>query len=299
MSSNAEVYDKVTTQILEALEKKIVPWKMPFSTASQPRSFDGHFYSGINPLLLGISCWTKNYVSPYWGTFNQIKKNGGMVATGEKATYIVLFKPVVKKKLVEGIWAEDKMFIARQYAVFNYDQCEKLKPSPASEKFHEKFSLTEKNLTPPAEYVNLLNSYCAREKIEVLFGNGAGYYTKADKICMPPLNTFHDEIGYVSTFSHEVIHSTGAESRLKRDFNNGFGTDLYAKEELVAEIGAAMLCAANGIAPEFDNSAAYIAGWKKKISDDSRLVISAASLAQKACDFVLKVEAPTLEKEDV
>ncbi len=102
---------------------------------------------------------------------------------------------------------------------------------------------------------------------------------------MPPVSTFHDAGGYYATLAHETIHWTGHESRLDR-FKKGRDREAYAREELVAEVGACMTCLALGLIPDFGQSGAYIEGWLKALHDDKKFIFSAASAAQKAVDYI-------------
>ena len=119
----------------------------------------------------------------------------------------------------------------------------------------------------------------------------ACYRPSIDTVGMPARSAFHSAEEYYSTLFHELTHSTGHPSRVGREGimnHNPFGSEDYSKEELVAEMGAAMLCGVAGIESQtLDNSAAYLQTWINKLKSDSRLIVSAASQAQKAADYIL------------
>jgi len=273
-----KVYEIITNQIIELLEKGIVPWHKPWKgMANTPKNLKTKKeYRGINPWILA----SHGYASPWWVSFNQCKSMGGAVKSGEKGTIIVFWKPVdYKTKDNDGNDTTKKVFILRYYRVWNSEQCEGLKVP--TEKEEEK-----KDFTPIQECERVVSEY--NNMVPVNHGGGRAFYSPdRDTIGMPEKETFDGSEEYYSTLFHEIVHSTGHESRLDRDLKNWFASPEYSKEELVAEIGAAYLCGFAGITNTIKNSASYIGGWLKKLRDDKKFIISAAAQAQKACDFIL------------
>jgi antirestriction protein ArdC len=289
------VFEIVTQKMIEKLQAGVVPWHKPWSSGvGQPCNLlTGKAYRGINPILLGDT-----YHSKYWLTFNQVKDMGGHVRAGERASMVVFFKPAdLKKKASDSNDTQDeneekvfRSFILRYYYVFNVCQCE---------------GITHKRLNEESVSLEKLSEFNPIEKCEDIwsrFNNPpklihnqqkAFYRPSEDLINMPLKNSFDGEEEYYSTLFHEATHSTGHESRLNRKSvvqSNHFGSKEYSKEELVAEMGAAMLCAHAGIdSAVFDNSAAYIASWLDALKkpNNQRLVVDAASGAQKAVDHIL------------
>ena len=157
--------------------------------------------------------------------------------------------------------------------------------------------ITDNGLSPIEECEAIVAGMPLRPQIRES-GQGAYYFPAKDEVSMPPLRVFDSAEAYHSTLFHELTHSTGHESRLARPdaFAGRFGSEPYAKEELVAELGAAFLCARAGIAPAtLEDSAAYLENWLKKLREDKRLIITAAGAAQRAADFI----APeAIEDED-
>jgi len=261
----------VTEKILEALDKGVVPWKRPWGSMGPNRSWPAQRpYSGVNALLLGMAVHT----TPFWATFNQIKKAGGSVKKGEKGTMVVFWKILEKPDLKDPEKTVTIPFL-RYYKVFNLDQTEGIDvPS---------FDVREHQPLEEAEAIvrNMPNAPTIQHG-----GEKAVYRPGSDSIQIPAPGLFETRAAYYCSLFHELVHSTGHETRLDRKEKGAFGSDAYAREELVAEIGAGMLCAHVGLDTTEEN-AAYIDGWRKRLNDDPRLVVWAASRAQKAVEYIL------------
>jgi antirestriction protein ArdC len=286
--SKKDVYEIITEQILDQLKKGTVPWHKPWKGAGEwPKNFvSGKPYRGLNVFVLHL----QGYSSPYWLTFNQAKAKGGHIKKGEKSTMVTFWKKIEAKKKTtidtDGNKVEvekDPYFLLRYYRVFNVEQCEGLKlPEVKSEETLE--------FTPIETCEQIVAGM--PQKPEISHGGGRACYSpSSDKVTMPMQNSFDSEPEYYSTLFHELTHSTGHKSRLDRDEIVNlcpFGTTNYSKEELVAEMGAAFLCGEAGIENNtIDNSAAYVANWVQKFEDQPKMVVCAASAAQKAVDFIL------------
>lgn len=266
--SRTDVYESVTDRIVAALEEGVVPWRQPWVGGGPVNVRTGRPYRGVNTFLLGIS----KYGDPRWGTYKAIREVGGNVRKGEKATWIVLWKPVKKRAETED--EQGSYLLLRQYAVFNAEQADGL-PAFVTEYEHEPI---ERAQMVVAGYV---------PGPAVLYGGGAASYSPAkDLVRCPDLGQFTTPEAFYSTLYHELVHSTGHEKRLNRLEPALFGTDPYAREELVAEMGAAMLCGVAGIDNQ-DESASYVAGWLERLRNDRKLVVQAAAQAQKAADLIL------------
>jgi antirestriction protein ArdC len=270
-----DVYQEVTDRIIAALEAGTVPWRKPWRTVNHGGPYSirgGKPYRGINIFLLGLA----GYSDPRWGTYKAIAEAGGQVRKGEKGTRVILWKPVPKKT---GEVERDGYMLLRQYTVFNAEQADGLPPlddSPVPE-----FEANERAAA-------LADGYLSHGGPGLMHGYSGAYYTPAtDIVRMPAHEDFAYRDAYYRTLFHELAHSTGHESRLDRLEPALFGTDPYAREELVAEMTAAMLGGLAGLEQgDTDDSAAYIASWLKKLRDDRRLVIQAAAQAQKAADLI-------------
>jgi antirestriction protein ArdC len=277
----SNVFEIVTEQILSHLDKGIIPWKKPWTSKVRfPRNLvTGNLYRGINIWLLLAS----SYASPYWITFNQVKTLKGSVRKGEKSSIVVFwnFKEVDELNEKTGEIEKKNIPFLKYYRVFNVLQCDGITYPDQPEETH---------LHPITEAEALIEGYKGRPDIKHGYVH-ACYNPMEDLIKMPNRSAFVNQQEYFSTLFHEAIHSTGAASRLNRETLSkpaAFGSKEYAREELIAEMGAAYLCGITGIAhATIENSAAYIQGWKNSISSDSRLVVMAAAQAQKAVNFIM------------
>jgi antirestriction protein ArdC len=278
MSNN--VYQIITDKIVAKLEEGAAPWSKPWKVTGAegaPRNLkSGKAYRGINVFLL--SC--QGYESPYWLTFKQAKAKGGSVRKGEKGTQVVFWK-WIEKKSTDGDEPE-RFPILRYYTVFNVEQCDgvdypKAKAEPVSE--FEAIAAAE------------LVVENMRNRPEITHGGDRACYSPTlDVVKMPKREAFKSPAEYYSTLFHELAHSTGHESRVGRPFGSSFGSEKYGKEELVAEMTAAMVAGHVGIEDAtIDNSAAYLASWIKTLKGDPKMAVCAAAQAQKAADYILGV----------
>ena len=273
---NTKSYDRITERIVTLLEQGTVPWHKPWKvTTGLPRNLVSKKpYRGINVFLL----MAMSYESPHWLTFRQAIQLGGNVKKGEKSCPVVFWKHMEIEEKTSG--EPHKIPLLRLYHVFNVAQCEGLKDAGTAEE-------TAMSATKPAEIV----AHMPQPPI-IKHGMAQSFYSPSeDCIGMPVRERFDTEDHYHATLFHELVHSTGSEKRLKRASimeRNGFGTDPYCKEELVAELGSAFLCGQAGIMERtIDNSAAYLKNWLSRLKSDGTLIVYAAAQAQKAADFIL------------
>ena len=294
-----DIYNLVTERIIQALEKDIIPWEKPWSSEGGQRCFPrsvstGKLYTGVNTWLLSLM----GYNSPWWLTFNQVKKLGGTVKQGEKASPIVFWK--FFKTEDKTTKKEKTIPMLRKFSAFNIEQC--CMPDEELENLAKRLDKlagkkvvktdAEKNATIDI-CESTIRAYLDGQKLQVQDKASAFYSPSLDFIGMPKLDTFKTSEHYYATLYHESVHSTGHKSRLNRkdltDETNTFGTVGYAREELTAELGASFLCGITGIdtQPVTENRDAYIKGWLKKLSDDNKCIMVASGKAGKASDFIL------------
>jgi antirestriction protein ArdC len=280
----ADAYQVITDRIVGLLENGVIPWQKPWSGGqSLPQNLTSRKpYRGVNVFLLHAMC----YQSPFWLTYKQAQELGGNVRRGEKACPVVFWKWLD----VDGTEGGERKRIPflRYYSVFNVAQCEGITPHiPESENFRRDHN--------PIEAGERMVS-AMPHRPEIKHGLDRAFYSPAgDFVGMPSPSQFRTGEDYYSVLFHELTHSTGHETRLNRkgvSASDGewsaFGSTPYAKEELVAEMGAAFLCGHAGIVERtLDNSAAYIKSWLNRLKDDPRLVVQASAQAQKAADFIL------------
>ena len=290
-ASRASLYDEVTAQIISELEGGRIPWVQPWGTVGNatpglPRNaVTGRLYSGVNVLILWGALFEHGYPSQGWLTFRQARDAGGCVRKGERGVTVVYadrFTPEAEKARAResGEDARSVPFLKR-FTVFNLAQCEGLRPGlvPDPE------PLPEREIVPVAEAVIAASGVDFR-----IGGNKAFYAPSADYVQVPPQPAFFDQINFYRTALHELCHASGHPSRLDRSLTNAFGSKDYAREELIAEMGSAFLCAALGIVPTVRH-ADYIASWLEVLREDNRAIFRAASAATKAADWLLSRHA--------
>lgn len=277
MTTRPNVYEIITDRITALLDKGIIPWRKPWHPDDMPTSFDtGKPYRGINIWMLRGTQLAAGYTSNYWITYKKAQERGAQVRKGEHGT------PVVYWHWIET--DDDKFPVLKYYTVFNVEQCENLdypKPEP-------------RNHEPDIEAAQEIYNHMPN-KPQVKIGGDRAYYSPTlDYIGMPPAETFDHMPEYYSVLFHEMTHSTGHASRLGRfdtRTHHNFGDQDYSKEELVAELGAAYLCATVGIEQDtLTNSTAYIQSWLGALENDKRMIVYAAAQAQKAADYILNVK---------
>lgn len=272
------VYEIVTKEIMQKLEDGTIPWQKPWNAELPMNLISKKEYRGINLFLLNM----KRFTNPYWLSFKQVDELGGSVRSGEKGSMVVFYKWFQKIDIDNEV--KDEFPILRYYKVFNADQCTGLNIPKLEAKLE--FAPIEKC----EQIIDQMNN-----KPSINHDGNAAYYRPSnDSVTMPPKEIFKSIPEYYSTLFHEITHSTGHQSRLNRNTLTDicpFGSTNYSKEELVAEMGAAFLCGHAQIENKtIDNSASYIKGWLERLKNDSRLVLQAAGLAQKAVDYILNRE---------
>jgi antirestriction protein ArdC len=279
-----DLYSEITRQIIEMLEKGVVPWRSPIlglGKAGYPKNLNtGKPYRGVNVFLLAITAFAKGYSSSYWLTFKQAKERGGNVRRDEKASMVVFWKQLEVEDKQTG---EKKLVpMLRYYHVFNAEQCDGIEVPDAVP-----FTPTTFQAIEAADAI--VKGYTDGPVIEH-GGTQAFYRPSADTVYIPDPLRFTTTEEYFSTIYHEFSHSTGTRSRLNRGLDTDpkpFGSADYGREELIAEMSAAFLCGAAGIKPAvIENQAAYISGWLGQIKADKKLVVWAAGAGQRAADWI-------------
>jgi antirestriction protein ArdC len=247
--SHASVYDIVTSRILAELEKGQVPWRKPWRTLPPANLVSRKPYRGINVFLLALA----GYGSQYWLTYRQAQALGGNVRRGEHGTKIVFWKfDKYETETADGEPEERTSAFLRYYTVFNLEQTEGLKALLA---------------LPPARPIESAEAIVSGMPNPPAFEQEfqAAYIPSRDTVTMPSRTAFELQAEYYSTLFHELTHSTGHAKRLARegfDRPQAFGSESYSREELIAEMGSAMLCGVAGIEQgTLENSAAYLKSW--------------------------------------
>lgn len=296
-TARADLYARVTDKIIADLEAVRRPWHKPWTTntnggsVTMPQRHNGLPYRGINVLLLWGAAIDKGYRASVWMTFKQAQELGAHVRKGETGTPIVYANRITKTEAGEnGEDVERQISFLKGYTVFNVEQIDGL---PAQYQ------------PAPAPVVPVCDSSAAAERFftatgaKIRHGGKRAFYSvSADAIQLPPPEAFKDAESYAATKAHELIHWTGNNTRLAREFGKRFGDNAYAFEELIAELGAAFLCAMLGVTPEVQpDHADYLSHWLNILKADKRAIFTAAAQAQAAADYLCGLQHPQPEVE--
>jgi antirestriction protein ArdC len=272
-----KVYEIVNAKILEALEQGNVPWKKPWVAGIPRNAFSNRQYTGINSILLNLA----PYSDPRWATMKQINQHGGKVRKGERSSLVVFWKMQdVTREADDGEVTEKQIPLLRYYLCWNVEQCDGL-TLPA---------LETRQVDVIAEAEAIIANMPNPPSISYDGGDRAYYIPAKDQIHLPRPESFTSNEERYATTMHELSHSTGHESRLNRKTlteTTHFGSEVYSREELAAEHGAAYLMAHAGIETTIQNSAAYIQGWLRALKNDPKMVVIAASQGQKAAEYII------------
>lgn len=284
MYPKTNIYEQITSVILEAIEKGCEQFQMPWnSTLSVPRNAEsGRLYRGINVLVLWAMTQRFHYATDLWATYQQWSQVGAQVRKGAKSATVVFWKftdgdPKDQDDDPSTTSSPTSHCFAKAYHVFNADQVDNFAISAP-------VTFSENQRIEKAERFFKQTGAVIEER-----GSSACYDVGADRIYMPPFAQFLKSDFFYSTLAHEVSHWTGAASRLNRQLANRFGSEAYAVEELVAELGSAFLSAELGLASEpRSDHAPYINNWLRLLKSDKRAIFTAAGHAQHAVDWLLE-----------
>ena len=278
-----DLYSEITNRIIADLENGRAPWAKPWRNGvggmSMPRNhITSRAYSGVNVLILWDALADGGYSCNRWLTFKQANDLGGNVRKGEKGTMIVYagnFVPEAEKARAARDGNDERAvyFLKRMY-VFNVEQCDGIAAPDAIPSNDDR------------DRLELADSLFAATGVPVQHGGDRAFYSPSfDYVQMPHSSAFPDRLDYYRVLAHELVHSTGHASRLNRKLLNQFGSKDYAREELVAEIGAAFVCAGLGI-EYITRHADYVGSWLSVLREDNRAIFRAASMASKAAQWI-------------
>ena len=282
-----DIYQRVTDKIIADLEQGELTWLKPWSAGNtdgriiKPLRHNGLAYSGINILMLWGASVEAGFLSPYWMTFKQAKALDAHVRKGERGNPVVYANTITKTEEAEDGSEEERTIpFLKTYTVFNVEQIEGLP---------EHYYVKPDAVIDPAQRIAHAEDFVSASGADIRHGGNSAHYSGgSDHVQMPYFETFESPESYYATLAHELTHWTKHPKRLDRDFGRKkWGDEGYAREELVAELGAAFLCADLEITPETRaDHAAYIQSWLKVLKSDKRAIFSAAAHAQRAADFL-------------
>jgi antirestriction protein ArdC len=293
----ADIYQRITDQIVSELEKGVKPWLQPWHAEhasgriTRPLRANGVAYRGINVLVLWSAAMEKGYAAPIWMTFKQANELKASVRKGECGSLVVYADKILRSETdaATGEEAERAIPFMKGYTVFNVEQIDGLP---------QHFYGAPLPPTHAVERIARAEAFFAATGANVVHGGSrACYVPSTDNIHIPCIDFFRDAESYYATRAHETTHWTRHPSRLDRDFGRKrFGDEGYAMEELVAELGSAFLSADLELTPETRaDHASYIASWIKVLKNDRRAIFTAASHAQRAADFLHGLQAAKME----
>ena len=293
------LYQEITDKIIAELEAGRAPWVQPWGTAAakaalaMPRNASTHRrYSGINVLILWGAVIERGFSSQSWLTFRQALGLGGNVRKGERGTTVVYadrFTPEDERRRATET-GEEAQFIPflKRFTVFNTAQCEGLPDEMMA-------------VAPPVETGLVLpqaEALIRATGIDFRIGGARAFYSPThDFVQVPPPQAYFEPINWHRTALHEVSHASGAAHRLNRDLSGSFGSKAYAREELIAEMASAFVCASLGIVPTVRH-ADYLGSWLEVLREDDRAIVRAASAASKAADYLLAFQPDRVEPVD-
>ena len=289
----ADIYTRITNQIITDLEEGVRPWEKPWHSdhaagrITRPLRHNGEPYSGINILSLWSSATFQGFSSPTWMTFKQAKELEASVRKGEKGSLVVYANKIIRTEENEdGDEVERAIPYLKGYTVFNVEQIDGL-PERFYEKPAPRFDAVQR--------IEHAEAFFQQTGADIRHGGNRAYYAvHPDYVKMPHFEVFRDTESYYATLAHEITHWTRHPSRLDRDLGRKkWGDEGYAREELVAELGAAFLSADLEITlTARDDHASYIASWLEVLKNDKRAIFQAAAYAQRAVDFLHGLKEP-------
>jgi antirestriction protein ArdC len=280
------VYSRVTSQIVSAIENGVGTWRMPWHTSGRfafsPINVTSKKpYRGINTLCLWAAAEAKGYERGEWATYQQWQERGAQVRKGEKATLVVFWKFAntveTQDDGEEQTVPSSRLLFTRGYSVFNAAQVDGYTPNSEPD-------------MPMPERISRADAFFQGIGANVRHGGNRAYFSPAsDHIQMPPFQAFEENVAYYSTLAHEHTHWTARSDRCDRQLGKRFGDNAYAAEELIAELGAAFVCAHLGLSTEpREDHAQYIQSWLRVLKADRRAIFTAASRAQQAADYLVQ-----------
>ena len=288
-----DIYARVTDAIVNAIESGTAGYRMPWRTStgipeSPVNAVSKRPYRGINVLVLWAIAQSKGYTSGAWATYKQWQDLGAQVRKGEKSANVVFWKffdAETGPDEEQDTANVRRVPMARDYWVFNAEQVDGYKqvPQPAAP--------IEQRIASAERFFEIVG-------IEVKPGGNRAYYApETDSVHMPAFSAFKQPIHYYSVLSHEATHWSGAEARLNRNLAGRFGSESYAMEELIAELGSAFLCAELSLPtdPRTDH-APYIESWLRTLKNDKRAIFAAAAKAQQAVDWMVGRDRPRVRE---
>ncbi len=284
------MFELITSQVIDAIQSGAdnyrMPWHHPEGLRLPSNAITGRSYRGINTLVLWTAAERAGCRTNKWATYQQWAQNGAQVRKGERSTTVFLWKPVGQGSAGDDDAGDTRSgsFVARAFRVFNADQVDGFDAvEPAAAKLD------------PSRRIDRAEAFFGRVPASIWHGSDSAFYdSHSDTVSMPSFEAFISPDAFYSVLSHELVHWTGSKQRLDRDLSGRFGSAAYAMEELVAELGAAFLTGHLGLGcePRTDH-APYIKTWLRVLGGDPKAIVTAASRAQAAADYIIALAGET------
>ena len=288
------IHTQITEGLIALMESGVAPWSKPWlirghaDVMAPHNGTSGRRYTGFNSMYLSFLMDLYKWKDPRFYTMKGLP-SGLRVTKGSKST-IVIYNKMVKRDVINDVGKKEEKvsWFQRYYRVFNGSQVDGLGEFVKPEVDVEPYMHEDEDY-PEAE--GLCGAWCDSLAGGLSHESDRAFYKPmTDSISMPNSDQFSTLSAYYQTLMHEMIHSTGHDSRANRIETTSFGADKYAKEELVAEFGAAFMCANTGVPLDESQSAAYLKGWAKRCKAEPKLLYSAANAAHYAANMIMECE---------
>ena len=287
-STPRDLYQEATDRIIKALEAGTTPWQKPWENVSMGplrNGTTGNAYHGINTVMLYCAGLERGFTDPRWVSFKQCQQNGWKIKKGAKSERVFFYKQLTVDErdhttgqtvidAATGKPRQKQLPFLQASPVFNAQEIEGMPPIGPG----------DVNFSP----IEAGEAIAKRSPVEIRYGGNSAHYNRvADTIGMPAKDQFKSPETYYSALAHEMIHSTGHQSRCNREFGKRFGDSAYAFEEMIAEMGSLQLAMETGLPSKIENHASYIENWLAVLKGDKKAVFMAAAKSSQAVDFVM------------
>ncbi|NJL99971.1 MAG: DUF1738 domain-containing protein [Synechococcaceae cyanobacterium SM2_3_2] len=283
-------YQLITDKLLTLMEKGTLPWQKPWFGNPPRNLIGGNPYQGSNPLLLTVQMLADQHQDPYFIGYHQAKDQGWQVRKGSKASWI-LFAGTSSKEVEndQGEKQESRYRIHKWHAVYNIACIDDGDGGRQLQQWIEKYRTTSS--ISEAKRVEEAEAFITSTGARIQHGGDVACYSPAsDRINLPAFSAFTSPEAYYATALHELTHWTGHPTRLNREMKGRYGSQSYAYEELIAELGSAFLCNDIGIQPQLEHHASYLDGWLSLLKGDAKAFLKAATAASRATTFLTTQE---------
>lgn len=280
----SDKFEIVTQKIIDLMEQGVKPWEKPWHSVGYGNLISGHAYRGINPMLCAVDMMINDWEHPYFIGFHQASEMGWSIKRGSRSTWLRWGGTACKEVEQEDGSTEKQFFsTAKWLQVFNI-AC--VDDSKADRKITDRIKATASSNPSPRRIE--VDEFVSLQKATIKhLGDVACYSPTSDSIAMPKYEDFSSAEGYYGTLIHELTHWSGHSSRLDRDMSGRFGSQKYAFEELIAELGTAFVCNELCMSSELEHHASYLDNWLQVLKSDNKAFFKAASQAQKAAVFLM------------